>query len=298
VVTRATLAGVKTDKLFYRLFRVQPELLLELMGVPTPYPTGYRQQALELKETGFRLDGLLHPPPGPWPFIFWEAQFQPDPCFYARWLASVFVCLHQQQITRWRGVVVFPSQSVDVAETAPYRSLLEHGPVQRVYLDELTERDHEGWGIALIRLIVAPQERAPAIARHLVAEAECKPSGLTRAQALDLLETVLVYKLPELSREEIRHMLHLPDTDLKKTRFYQEVFSEGKTEGKTEGRLEGESALVWRLLKRRLRNVSRHYEAQIRSLSLAQIETLGEDLLDFQMEEDLAEWLEKHASER
>jgi len=42
-------ARVKTDKLFYRLFSIQPSLLLELAGLPAPYPKGYRQQALELK---------------------------------------------------------------------------------------------------------------------------------------------------------------------------------------------------------------------------------------------------------
>jgi predicted transposase YdaD len=35
-------------------------------------------------------------------------------------------------------------------------------------------------------------------------------SALTLEQAIDLLETVLVYKLPRLFREEIRTMLHLP----------------------------------------------------------------------------------------
>jgi len=89
---------VKTDKLFYRLFAAQPALLLDLAGVTGPYPSGYRQQALELKETGFRLDGLLRPPSPDWPFVFWEAQFQPDNGFYARWMASLFICLHQQVI--------------------------------------------------------------------------------------------------------------------------------------------------------------------------------------------------------
>lgn len=51
---------------------------------------------------------------------------------------------------------------------------------------------------------------------------------------MDLIETILVYKLPNLSRDEIKAMLHLPDTDLKQTRFYQEVFAEGREEGRTE----------------------------------------------------------------
>ncbi len=31
-------------------------------------------------------------------------------------------------------------------------------------------------------------------------------------------------------------MLHLPETDLKKTRFYQDVFAEGREDGRREGR--------------------------------------------------------------
>jgi predicted transposase YdaD len=46
-----------------------------------------------------------------------------------------------------------------------------------------------------------------------------------------LIETILVYKLPTLSREEIQAMLELTDVDLKQTRFYQDVFTEGRLEG-------------------------------------------------------------------
>ena len=75
-------------------------------------------------------------------------------------------------------------------------------------------------------------------------------------------------------------MLHLPDTDLKETRFYQEAFAEG------------ELALVLRLLRRRFGAVSTPYEDGIRALSLDRLEILGEELLDFQSEGDLAAWLE------
>lgn len=46
---------------------------------------------------------------------------------------------------------------------------------------------------------------------------------------LDWVETILVYKLPRLSREEIQSMLGLSDVELKQTRFYQEALAEGRT---------------------------------------------------------------------
>jgi predicted transposase YdaD len=288
---------MKTDKLFYRLFQTQPELALELVGMPPPYPKGYVHRALEVKETSFRLDGILHPPQGPWPHIFWEAQFREDTSFYSRWLASIFICLHREHIHAWRGLVLLPDRSLNVGDPAPYAVLLEQGIIQRVYLEDLRRTEPPSWGVALISLIGAPENQAPGLARDLLARAEekVKDPNLDRTQVLDLLETILVYKLPTLSREEIRSMLHLPDTDLKQTRFYREAFAEGEARGEargeSRGKREGELALVLRLLARRLGMVSQSHEAMIRALPLEHIEVLGEELLDFQTEDDLASWL-------
>ena len=45
---------------------------------------------------------------------------------------------------------------------------------------------------------------------------------------LDLLETILVYKLPTFTREEILKMFSFTDVGLKETRFYQDVLTEGE----------------------------------------------------------------------
>jgi predicted transposase YdaD len=66
---------------------------------------------------------------------------------------------------------------------------------------------------------------------------------------------------------------------------------EGKAEGKAEGKQEGEAQLIIRLLKRRCGVLSLNQEAQIRSLDLNQLESLGEALLDFTTIADLEGWL-------
>jgi predicted transposase YdaD len=38
---------------------------------------------------------------------------------------------------------------------------------------------------------------------------------------LNFIETILVYKLPHLTREEIKQMIGIQDIDLRQTRFYQ-----------------------------------------------------------------------------
>lgn len=60
---------------------------------------------------------------------------------------------------------------------------------------------------------------------------------LPQKQLLELIETILVYKLPNISREEIEAMFGL--SELKQTRVYQEAKQEGKEEGKEEGKQEG-----------------------------------------------------------
>ncbi|MFM7381505.1 MAG: DUF4351 domain-containing protein [Microcystaceae cyanobacterium] len=106
---------------------------------------------------------------------------------------------------------------------------------------------------------------------------------------IDLLETVLVSKFAQLSREEIQAMFLL--SDIKQTRVYQEA--------RQEGRQEGEVRLVLLLLSKRLGQMGtppsvslgdRRIE-MINHLTLEQLEDLGEALLDFKTMSDLDHWL-------
>ena len=229
-----------TDTPFYRLFQERPALVFELAGLPVPADLDYRLHAEEVKQTAFRLDGVLRPEAGrdDLPLVFVETQFQHRANFYARWFASIFLYLFRHPgITRsWRAVVVFPDHATDSGTLAPYEPLLNCGLLHRVYLADLLDDPAPGFGTRLARLVVMEPAIMVAEARALLAEPG--PEGL-RANTLDLIETILVYKFPKLSRDEIRTMLHLPQTELKKTRFYQEVFHEGHQEGREEGREEG-----------------------------------------------------------
>ena len=60
------------------------------------------------------------------------------------------------------------------------------------------------------------------------------------------------------------------------------------------GRQEGEQSLVLRLLNRRIGDVSPEMRSQIQSLSLDQLEALGEALLDFTESSDLVDWLREY----
>ena len=94
---------------------------------------------------------------------------------------------------------------------------------------------------------------------------------------LDLLQLIIVYKLPTKSREEIEAMFELKD--FRQTRFYQDV------------KAEGEISLILRLLKRKFVKINPESEQKIRELSIEELENLGEALLDFESETQLSNWL-------
>ncbi|MDA0211377.1 MAG: Rpn family recombination-promoting nuclease/putative transposase [Cyanobacteria bacterium FC1] len=82
---------------------------------------------------------------------------------------------------------------------------------------------------------------------------------------------MLVYKLPQASREEIATMLGL--TDLKQTRFYQDAFADGQEVGREEGREEGRQAAKIELIQPLAdQGISPQNIAQILKLSLDEVE--------------------------
>ena len=67
----------------------------------------------------------------------------------------------------------------------------------------------------------------------------------------------------------------------------------GRHEGRHEGRQEGQTLLIIRMLKRRWGTLPSELEIRLSRLSLAQLESLGETLLDFHDPSDLHRWLDE-----
>jgi predicted transposase YdaD len=84
------------------------------------------------------------------------------------------------------------------------------------------------------------------------------------------------------SEELIKMYLH--DDILKDSVTYQRIFNDG---GKQEA-----IALVNRLIKKRFGLISERLKPQLNTLSLEQLELLGESLFDFNSFEDVTNWLD------
>jgi predicted transposase/invertase (TIGR01784 family) len=282
---------MKTDSLFYRLFQTLPRLLFDVIAQPPDHATRYRVTSVELKQTAFRVDGLFSPPADQphWPLFFIEVQFQPDPDLYARLFAEIFLYLRQQRpVHPWQAVVIYPTRKVDPGIHPHYDLLLHSNRVTRVYLDEWAQPRQ-----TLSQQVVGVLLSAPAQAireAHTVLAHVHKDNTIDNnlaAAIVNLVETILVYKLPVLNRKEIQTMLDLNNIDLKQSRFYQEVF--------TEGRQEGQTTIILRLLQRRCGALSPAVEAQVMRLHTQQLEALGEALLEFRGLADVEQWLATHA---
>ncbi|WP_339381155.1 Rpn family recombination-promoting nuclease/putative transposase [Brasilonema sp. UFV-L1] len=88
-----------------------------------------------------------------------------------------------------------------------------------------------------------------------------------------MIETILLYKFTQLSREELAAMLGIDD-ELKKTRMYQSIKEEGLQEGLQEGKLQAKLDAVPRLLALGL---SVEQVAEILDLTLEQVQQAAQN---------------------
>lgn len=125
------------------------------------------------------------------------------------------------------------SRSIERKQDMHFQDMLNLPQVQRLYLDEIETSESSSLGVNLIKLIIAPETNAINQARGLVSQAQQQiDDESARKNLINLIETIIVYKLPHKSREEIEAMFSL--SDLRQTQYFKDVFDEGKQEGKLE----------------------------------------------------------------
>jgi Domain of unknown function (DUF4351) len=76
--------------------------------------------------------------------------------------------------------------------------------------------------------------------------------------------------------------------------LFLEKLQAAEERGEVKGRQDEGQALILRQLNRQVGNVSLEVETRVKALSLAQLEDLGEALLDFDRMTDLLTWLDVH----
>ena len=149
-----------------------------------------------------------------------------------------------------------------------------------------------------------------------VKEKAFRVDGIFSPKAEDK-ETVLVYKFPKLTREEIEAMFTY--SDLKQTRVYQEARAEGEQRGlqvgeqrglqlgeqrglklgeqrglklgEQRGLIKGQATMLLRMLSRKFGQITPTLRGKVNKLTAKQLENLAEDLFDLETIADLNNWL-------
>lgn len=231
---------MKTDTIFYSLFQAFPGIFFELIDRSPEEAATYEFTSREVKQLAFRLDGLFLPTTDDQelPLYVVEVQFQPDGDFYYRLFGELFLYLRQYQPRHpWQVVVIYPTRSIEREQSLHFGKLLSLDGVRRIYLDELGEAAELSLGVGTVKLVIEAEETAPELARRLIKQARQRLTDeATRRDLINLIETIIVYKLPQKSREEIEAMLGL--SELKQTKVYQEALAEGEQIGRLEAKLE------------------------------------------------------------
>ncbi len=293
---------MRRDSIFYQLFQQFPSCLFDLLESPPPNASEYRFESITVKETAFQINGVFLPPEhsGPGTVYFCEVQFQRDEMLYERLFAELFLYFYRYRsnFADWQAVIIYPSRSLEQQVLTPYLDLLGSNKVHRIFLDELGSLEELSPELGLMSLTIQSEADAPQIAKAIVTRVRQIPIPNSQA-IMDLVITIMTYRFTHLSRGEVLEMLGFTTSELKKTRFYQdikaEVLEEGRQEGLLEGRQEGlkteARSLILRQLTRKLGELPPEVRHQVENLSLKQLEDLGEALLDFQAVADLQAWL-------
>ncbi|XGV97558.1 MAG: Rpn family recombination-promoting nuclease/putative transposase [Leptolyngbya sp. BL-A-14] len=162
---------VKTDSLFYRLFQLSPSIFFELIGQPGSEADDYEFRSVEIKQTSFRIDGVLLPTvsASDCPVYFSEVQFQKDQQLYHRFFAEIFLYLAQNPATYdWQGILIYLDRSVEPDQARLHQLLVDSPKVRRVYLNELGEIASLPLSVGIVKLVVEAEETAPKQARQLI----------------------------------------------------------------------------------------------------------------------------------
>jgi predicted transposase/invertase (TIGR01784 family) len=246
---------VQVDTLFYQLFQSFPIIFFELLGQPHTNASNYEFTSPEVKQPTFRFDGVLKPktesPSDTLYFI--EVQFQKRAKFYTRLFAEINLYFNQYDppYEDWYAVVIFKNRNTEVAAPLRYQEVMERRVVP-IYLDEIAALAQRSVGVGLVQLLsVTSKRKLGERAQQLIEQAgqsQITEGALSREQAIELVQTIVLYRFPNLSREELEAMLGL--ADLKHTKVYQELQQEVRAEALQEGERKAKVELVARMLSR------------------------------------------------
>jgi predicted transposase/invertase (TIGR01784 family) len=279
---------MRRDTIFYQLFLRFPQLLFELLPNKPADAEQYTFEAIEVKETAFRTDGVWMPPIGAGTAYFAEVQFQPDEIFYERMNAeiSIFTYRNRHRCSTWQGIVLFPTRDLQQSSLTMVNHLLDSGKIIPIFLDELPSDASP----ALNMMVLTTLEGEAAI----TAAKQALAQGINNRDIIEMVTTIMVYKFTQLTRAEVDAMLGVT---LQETRVYQDALAEGEVIGEARGEARGEAKgkleMLLMLLSQRFGALPESMTDRLSQLPIEQLEALGSQLFNFTQIADVVTWLDQ-----
>ena len=205
-------------------------------------------------------------------------------------MLDYWVRLYRQYGRPIQQVVIFLKQTQ--AEAADVDQLAVGNTVHRYRILRLWEQDPVPLmaNPALLPLAVLARTDSPTtLLQQVAAQVDMIEEPQQQRNISACAEVLAGLKFEkDLIRQFLREEL------MRESVIYQEILQVGRQQGRQEGRQEEGANLVLRLLARRLGQLTPELNSQIQALSVAQLEELGEALLDFSTRQDLIDWLQAH----
>ncbi len=195
---------MKTDTIFYEIFKIFPEIFFELIGKPETSTSAYKFIAPEIKQQSFRLDGLFSTIQGfeNEPLYFVELQTYKDEEFYERLFGEIFLYFRQSKPVNpeWYAIVIYDRRNHETPPHKRYQILREHH-VRCIYLNELSNND-ESLAIGITKLFVETPGKTASLAKKLINQATIELTDEDiRVKVLTFIQSITVYnKLPEIKQ--------------------------------------------------------------------------------------------------
>ena len=229
---------MKTDSLFYELFKLHPESLFGLAGLKADGK--YAFEIITVKTTEKRMDGFFRRTDGSGADIFLEVQGYDDTEIYWRLFQEIFTHYAQTGSRKpFAAVILFLDKKYD-PKNCPVKKFTSPNRLIRLYLSKCLKAigDKAGPLTVLKPLIFSDKEKLPQAVPKWKSEIDSlKLSESTEKLLIDLLENAIISRFPKMTFEEIQKMIHY--TPIEKTVVGQELIRMGRIEGRTEGRKEG-----------------------------------------------------------
>ncbi len=223
---------MKTDALFYELFKFDPQSLFESIRLDAKGE--YTFESITAKTTEKRMDGLFRGIDGAGPNLFAEVQGYSDRNIYWRFFREISTWHEQDDDDQtFIAVVLFTDRAFDPGK--PGLSCAKPNRLIRCYLPNLLKKIGKKASLLTVLkpLILRDRKKLPESVRQW--DAEIRAMGLPQAKTEilnELLEYAVIQRFSDLTLEDGRKMIQL--TPLEKTVAGQELIRIGHIQGKTE----------------------------------------------------------------